>query len=57
MDNFLTWVGHNRIPIGCSIGALNFFTAGHDLAIGEVWNAVMFLIFGIVITIDVLASK
>jgi hypothetical protein len=57
MDNFLTWVGRNRIPIGCSIGALNFFTAGHDLAIGEVWNALMFLIFGIVITIDVLDSK
>ena len=57
MNNFLTWVGRNRIPIGCSIGALNFFTAGHNLAIGDVFNAVMFLIYGIVITIDVLDSK
>lgn len=52
MNKFFEWFGRKRKMIGYVIGALNIATGVTDLLLGNISNGTMFLLLGIVITID-----
>lgn len=52
MSKFFEWFGRNRKTIGYVIGLLNIATGIADLLVGRTSNGLMFLLLGVVITLD-----
>lgn len=56
-DRFLEWLGRNRRAIGYTAGGLNLLVALNHLIQGEIGLAVLWLVIGIMMLIDVGAYK
>jgi len=52
MTQFLAWFDRNRTPIGYTVGGLNVLSGLADLALGNVFSGIFWILIGVVILFD-----
>jgi hypothetical protein len=52
MNNFMEWFERNRKPIGYTIGGMNVVSGLVQIADGQFWTGIMWLILGSALILD-----
>jgi hypothetical protein len=52
MNNFIAWFERNRKPIGYTIGGMNVVSGLGQMADGQFWPGIVWLILGIALVFD-----
>lgn len=57
MEKFSNWFGRNRKTIGYSIGGLNIVSGLGQMADGQLWPGIVWLILGVALVFDAYEFK
>jgi len=57
MSIFLEWFGRHRTTIGCTVGGINVLNGTVNVAVGDTWSGIFFIVIGSAIIFDAKVFK